>query len=68
MKILDKKDDSISLELTHKEFNVIREMISAVLISCSPNEIPTLTGWNKEELLDFGILLSEIAEENNINL
>lgn len=51
-----------------KEFNLITELDSAVLISCKKEEIPTLTGWTREELLDFGNTLSKLARENNINL
>jgi hypothetical protein len=68
LKILDKNDELLVVEITHREFNLIRELESAVLISCSKDEIPTLTGWTRDELLAFGLLLSDIAEENNINL
>ncbi len=68
MKIIDKNDELLVVEITHREFNLIRELESAVQISCSKDEIPTLTGWTREELLAFGALLSDIAEANNINL
>lgn len=68
MKILDKNDESLVVEITHKEFNLIRELGSAVQVSCSKDEIPTLTGWTRDELVAFGVLLSELAEENNIDL
>lgn len=51
-----------------KEFNLIRELDSAVLIFCKKKEILTLTGWTREELLAFGNMLSKLARENNINL
>lgn len=66
--MLEKNDELLVVEITHKEFNLIRELESAVLISCSKDEIPTLTGWTREELLAFGALLSDIAEANKVNL
>jgi len=68
LKIIDKNDELLMVEITHREFNLIRELESAVLISCSKDEIPTLTGWTREELLAFGALLSDIAEANKIKL
>ncbi|TEA26390.1 hypothetical protein [Candidatus Schmidhempelia bombi] len=68
MKILGKQNNLLNIEMSEREFNLIRELESAVLISCSVNEIPTLTGWTREELLEFGAMLSELAEKNNINL
>jgi hypothetical protein len=68
MKILEKQNNLLNIEMSEREFNLIRELESAVLISCSVNEIPTLTGWTREELLEFGAMLSELAEKNNINL
>lgn len=68
MKIVEKNDNSLLVEITEKEFNLIRELESAVLISCKKEEIQTLTGWTREELLDFGNTLSKLARENNINL
>jgi hypothetical protein len=54
--------------MSEREFNLIRELESAVLISCSANQIPTLTDWTREDLLEFGAMLSELVEKNNINL
>lgn len=68
LKIIDKNDDVLVVKMTCREFNLIRELESAVQISCSKDEIPTLTGWSRDELLAFGTLLSDIAEQNNINL
>ena len=68
MKIVEKNDNSLLVEITEKEFNLIRELESAVLISCKKEEIPTLTGWTREEFLDFGNMLSKLARKNNINL
>ena len=65
MKILDKQNDLIQIEIKKRECNLIKDLESAVLLSCSVNEIPTLTGWTKEELIDFGNMLSELA--NNYN-
>lgn len=68
MKVVDNRGNIITLELEHKEFNVIRELISAVFVSCTKEETPTLTGWTQDELYDFSMLLKKVAEENNINL
>lgn len=68
MKFITKKDDIFVIEISQKEFNLIRELETAIQISCSKDEIPTLTGWTKDELLAFGGLLSDIAKENNIDL
>ena len=68
MKILEKQNNLLHVEMSEKEFNLIRELESAVLVSCSVNEIPTLTGWTREELLEFGSMLSELAEKHNVNL
>ncbi|MDF7670681.1 hypothetical protein PT276_05640 [Orbaceae bacterium ESL0721] len=68
MKILDKQNDLIQIEMDKREFNLIRDLESAVLLSCSTNEIPTLTGWTKEELIKFGNMLSELANNYNIEL
>lgn len=68
MNILEKQNNLLNVQMSEKEFNLIRELESAVLVSCSVNEIPTLTGWTREELLEFGNMLSELAEKYNINL
>ncbi|OCG39204.1 hypothetical protein A9G29_09370 [Gilliamella sp. Fer2-1] len=68
MKILEKQNNLLNVQMSEREFNLIRELESAVLVSCSVNEIPTLTGWTREELLEFGVMLSELAEKHNINL
>ena len=68
MNILEKQNNLLNVQMSEKEFNLIRELESAVLVSCSVNEIPTLTGWTREELLEFGAMLSELAEKYNINL
>ena len=68
MNILEKQNNLLNVQMSEKEFNLIRELESAVLVSCSVNEIPTLTGWTREELLEFGVMLSELAEKYNINL
>ena len=68
MNILEKQNNLLNVQMSEREFNLIRELESAVLVSCSVNEIPTLTGWTREELLEFGIMLSELAEKYNINL
>ncbi|OCG40161.1 MULTISPECIES: hypothetical protein [unclassified Gilliamella] len=68
MKILEKQNNLLNVQMSEREFNLIRELESAVLVSCSVNEIPTLTGWTREDLLEFGIMLSELAEKHNINL
>ena len=68
MNILEKQNNLLNVQMSEREFNLIRELESAVLVSCSVNEIPTLTGWTKEELLEFGAMLSELAEKYNINL
>ncbi|MFQ0990828.1 hypothetical protein [Gilliamella apicola] len=68
MNILEKQNNLLNVQMSEKEFNLIRELESAVLVSCSVNEIPTLTGWTREELLEFGDMLSELAEKYNINL
>lgn len=68
MNIINRKDKQLFVEMSEKEFNLIRELESAVLISCSKDEIPTLTGWTRTELIEFGSMLSELAEKNNINL
>lgn len=68
MNILEKQNNLLNVQMSEREFNLIRELESAVLVSCSVNEIPTLTGWTREELLEFGVMLSELAEKYNINL
>ena len=68
MNILEKQNNLLNVQMSEREFNLIRELESAVLVSCSINEIPTLTGWTREELLEFGAMLSELAEKYNINL
>lgn len=68
MNILEKQNNLLNVQMSEREFNLIRELESAVLVSCSVNEIPTLTGWTREELLEFGAMLSELAEKYNINL
>lgn len=68
MNILEKQNNLLNVQMSEREFNLIRELESAVLVSCSINEIPTLTGWTREELLEFGVMLSELAEKYNINL
>ncbi|MBI0094007.1 MULTISPECIES: hypothetical protein [Gilliamella] len=68
MNILEKQNNLLNVQMSEREFNLIRELESAVLVSCSVNEIPTLTGWTREELLEFGDMLSELAEKYNINL
>ena len=68
MNILEKQNNLLNVQMSEREFNLIRELESAVLVSCSINEIPTLTGWTREELLEFGDMLSELAEKYNINL
>ncbi|WP_334322308.1 hypothetical protein [Gilliamella apicola] len=68
MNILEKQNNLLNVQMSEREFNLIRELESAVLVSCSVNEIPTLTGWTREELLEFGNMLSELAEKYNINL
>ncbi|OCG58269.1 hypothetical protein A9G42_07415 [Gilliamella sp. Nev6-6] len=68
MKILEKQNNLLNVQMSEREFNLIRELESAVLVSCSVNEIPTLTGWTREDLLEFGVMLSELAEKHNINL
>ena len=68
MNILEKQNNLLNVQMSEREFNLIRELESAVLVSCSINEIPTLTGWTREELLEFGNMLSELAEKYNINL
>lgn len=68
MNILEKQNNLLNVQMSKREFNLIRELESAVLVSCSINEIPTLTGWTREELLEFGVMLSELAEKYNINL
>ncbi|WP_282808183.1 hypothetical protein [Hafnia alvei] len=68
MKLIDKNEKLLIIEISQREFNLIRELESAIQISCSKDEIPTLTGWTKDELLAFGTLLSDIAEKHNINL
>ena len=68
MNILEKQNNLLNVQMSEREFNLIRELESAVLVSCSVNEIPTLTGWTREELLEFGVMLSELAEKYNIDL
>lgn len=68
MNILEKQNNLLNVQMSEREFNLIRELESAVLVSCSINEIPTLTGWTREELLEFGVMLSELVEKYNINL
>lgn len=68
MNILEKHNNLLNVQMSEREFNLIRELESAVLVSCSVNEIPTLTGWTREELLEFGDMLIELAEKHNINL
>ncbi|WP_413483578.1 hypothetical protein [Morganella psychrotolerans] len=68
MDIIEKNDDVLLIKMSEKEFNLVRELESAVLISCSKDEIPTLTGWTRDELVKFGHMLSELAEKNYINL
>jgi len=68
MKIIGKENNLLNVQMSEREFNLIRELNLAVLISCSVNEIPTLTGWTKEELLGFVDMLCELAEKNDINL
>lgn len=68
MNILEKQNNLLNVQMSEREFNLIRELESAVLVSCSVNEIPTLTGWTREELLEFGVMLSELAKKYNINL
>jgi len=68
MKIIGKENNLLNVQMSEREFNLIRELNLAVLISCSINEIPTLTGWTKKELLGFVDMLCELAEKNDINL
>lgn len=68
MKVLEKKENTLVMELSHAEFNLIRELESAIHLSCSKDEIPTLTGWTKNEVLRFGEQLSNIAEEYKVKL
>lgn len=68
MEVLEIKERTMVIEVSYAEFNLIRELESAVHLSCSKSEIPTLTGWTSEELLEFGERLSAIAEKNNIKL
>lgn len=68
MKIFGKQHRLLRVEMIEREFNLIRELESAVLVSCTKNEIPILTGWSREELIEFGNRLSELAKKYNINL
>ena len=68
MECINSSYDSITLKLSHREFNVMRELISAVIVSCTKDEIPTLTGWDRDELLDYAGVLADLADDKDIPL
>ena len=68
MKLISKNGDTIRLEMTHEEFNIIRETNSTALISTTKEEAIEMIGLDKDQLSEFGDSIIKLADENGIEL
>jgi hypothetical protein len=64
----NKKNEFVQIELTEKEFNFLRELSTAILLNCPKEQLQTYTGFSKEEILNFGSQLYDIAEKIGVDL
>lgn len=63
-----KSGTRVRLELSEREFNLLREIIREARRLVDPWEMPALLGWTKEELTALEEDLRIFAEEHQIDL
>lgn len=68
MKLIENSKSTISLELTNEEFNFLREALREFPRSLHEKELPTLTGFTREQVFYLQDNLSEIAETIGLSL
>ncbi len=68
MKLIDRKNDEISVSVTVQEFNFLREVLRELPQAIGKNELPTLTGYTHEQVKQLKAELRGIAGELDIDL
>ena len=63
MKVVPNQIQLVTLEMSLRDFEIIRKTVKTVLKVCWPEELPSLTGKTKEELIQFSDMLDAIAAQ-----
>jgi hypothetical protein len=68
MELVKYQDSEITLKLQKIEFNFIREALRELPRALRQEELPTLTGYTREQVFDLADKLNEIAAHIGIDL
>ncbi|RUO31151.1 hypothetical protein [Aliidiomarina soli] len=68
MKLIEFRNDEVSLSMSVSEFNFLREALRELPQAVSREKLPTLTGFTHEQVKKMKTQLRGIAEEINVDL
>ena len=68
MELINYQDSTISLKLDKAEFNFLREALRELPRALRSEELPTLTGYSREQVFALADKLGEIAESIGMDL
>ncbi len=68
MKLVNKTVESVTLELTNQEFNFLREALRELPRTLHEQEIPTLTGFTREQVFTLADVMGNIAADIELDL
>lgn len=68
MDLVEYKNSKVILSFSEKEFNFFREVLRELPRSLGKEELPTLTGYTREQVFDLADKMIDIAEKLDIEL